>query len=167
MGRIGASVRITIYPAEGAGPVPANQPLQTDERLRRWLERGAVPRRRGLAPATYWRPVIQSRLRSAFTAERPTLYDLRRSRMSMSEASQPRLAAAWTAGISFVLLGILSAYSAIFYAWIDVAAPGHGRLNRAMGIVCLVAVPGSVDRRRCGDSSSDPRSRVERAGRSR
>ena len=62
----------------------------------------------------------------------------------MSEASQPRVAAAWTAGISFVLLGSLSAYSAMFYAWIDAAAPGHGRLNRAMGIVCLVAVPLSI-----------------------
>jgi hypothetical protein len=84
----------------------------------------------------------------------------------MSEASLPRVTAAWTVGISFVLLAILSAYSAIFYAWIDVSAPGHGRLNHAMGIVCLVAALLSIV-----GAVAVPRlilrPRAERAGRSR
>ena len=64
--------------------------------------------------------------------------------MRMGESPGARLAAAWTVGIGLVLLAVAAAFCAIFYAWIDVAAPGHARLNHAMGVICMWAVPTSL-----------------------
>lgn len=62
----------------------------------------------------------------------------------MGESPAARRATASTVGIGLVLLAVVTAFCAIFYAWIDVAAPGHARLNHAMAVICMWAVPTSL-----------------------
>jgi len=64
--------------------------------------------------------------------------------MRTGESQVARQAIAWTVGIGLVLLSVGAAFCAIFYAWIDVAAPGHARMNHAMGVICMWAVPTSL-----------------------
>jgi hypothetical protein len=67
----------------------------------------------------------------------------------------------WAIRIGLVLLAVVAAFCAFFYAWIDVAAPGHARLNHALGIICMWAVPtlivgattAAASRRGCRDGS--------------
>jgi len=55
-----------------------------------------------------------------------------------------RQTVAWTVAIGLVLVAVAAAFCALFYAWIDVAAPGHARLNHAMGLISMWTVPTSL-----------------------
>ena len=59
----------------------------------------------------------------------------------MADSPATRRTIPWMVGLGLVLLAMAAAVGAVFYAWIDVAAPGRSRLNHAIGIMCMWAVP--------------------------
>jgi hypothetical protein len=55
-----------------------------------------------------------------------------------------RTTVAWAVGIGLVLLALVALSCAIFYAWIEAAAPGNAPLNHAMSVISKVAVPACI-----------------------
>jgi hypothetical protein len=62
-----------------------------------------------------------------------------------TEKSSPaRTAVAWAVGIGLLLVAVVSLTCAIFYAWIEVATPGHAPLNHGMAVISKWAVPACI-----------------------